>query len=227
MDSKNELLLAVKEAKKYLREGTDIRVTDVLAVFESIAPFLDKQAIVKMKCRGCDNFSSASFPLDNDLCVVESSEYCHAKSASLKNLTALKLAGCAEYSQNAQNELATLAAAILEEDLQPAFAERKLYDRKKFASYKVDFQMQAEPGRAIIEFGHRTEEGFVGGDIRLYILRRLDPGFDAAASKRIAEALKRGQVLVVDASLQMRKQLDIDYVLEWIAEKRKMDIVYL
>ena len=53
MDSKNELLLAVREAKKYLREGTDIRVTDVLAVFESIAPFLDKQAIVKMKCQGC------------------------------------------------------------------------------------------------------------------------------------------------------------------------------
>ena len=52
MDSKNELLMAVREAKKYLREGTDIRVTDVLAVFESIAPFLDKQAIVKMKCRG-------------------------------------------------------------------------------------------------------------------------------------------------------------------------------
>ena len=98
MDSKNELLLAVREAKKYLREGTDIRVTDVLAVFESIAPFLDKQAIVKMKCQGCDNFSRASFPLDNDLCAVESSDYCHAKSASLKNLATLKLAGCAEYS---------------------------------------------------------------------------------------------------------------------------------
>jgi hypothetical protein len=33
--------------------------------------------------------------------------------------------------------------------------------------------------------------------------------------------------MVVKASLQTRRQLDIDYVLEWIAKKRKMDIVYL
>lgn len=227
MDSKNELLLAVREAKKHLREGTDIRVTDALAVFESIAPFLDKEAVIRMKCQGCDHYSMASFPLENDFCAVDSSEYCHAKSASLKNLTALKLAGCIEHSQSAQEELSNLASTLLQEDLKPAFVERKLYDRKKFASYRVDFRMQPGKGNVAIEFGHKTEDGFVGGNIKLYIFRRLDPGFDAEACKGIARALQRGPAMVVEASQQMRTQLDIDYMLEWIAEKRKMDIVYL
>jgi hypothetical protein len=54
----------------------------------------------------------------------------------------------------------------------------------------------------------------------------LDPGF-GAASQKIAEAIKSGPVMIVEASLQTRRPLDIDYVLEWIAKKRKMDIVYL
>ena len=33
--------------------------------------------------------------------------------------------------------------------------------------------------------------------------------------------------MVVKSGLQTRRQLDIDYVLDWIAERRKMDIVYL
>jgi hypothetical protein len=75
--------------------------------------------------------------------------------------------------------------------------------------------------------GHRTGEGFACSDIKLYIVRRLDPGFEAVASHKISEAMKGNPIMVVQSSLQTRRQLDIDYVLDWIAEKRKMDIVYL
>jgi hypothetical protein len=47
------------------------------------------------------------------------------------------------------------------------------------------------------------------------------------ASQKISEAMKGNPIMVVQSSLQTRRQLDIDYVLDWIAEKRKMDIVYL
>lgn len=226
MENKNELLFAVREARKNLRDTEDFRVADMLAVFEGIAPFLDKETIIKIKCRGCDNYAPASFPLSHDFLAVDRSEYCHAKEASLKNLSALKLAGCPQYSRSAQEELLTLASTILEEDLRPAFVERKLYDRAKFASYSVAFRLEKSNGNVCIEFGRLTKDGFVSGDIKLYILRRLDPGF-GAASQKIAENMKTGPVMVVAASAQTRRPLDIDYVLEWIAKKRKMDIVYL
>jgi len=224
---KNEILFAVREAKRALGASADFRVADALAVLEGIAPFLDKEAIIRMKCKSCDNYASASFPLTNDFWAVDGSEHCHAKEASLKNLTALKLAGCPLYSQKAQEELEALGKAILEEDLRPAFFERKLYDRSKFASYSVAFRLQPGKGNVCIEFGHMTDEGFACCDLKLYLLKRLDPGFGAEASRKIALAMKSGPVLVVNAGLQTRKLLDIDYVLEWIAKKRKMDIVYL
>jgi len=224
---KNEILFAVREARRNLGAGADFRVADVLAALEGIAPFLNKEAVIGIKCKSCDNYAFASFPLTNDFWVVDSSEYCHAKKASLKNLTALKLAGCPEHSRKSQEELEALGKAIMEEDLRPAFTERKLYDRSKFASYSVAFRLQPGRGNVCIEFGHVTDEGFACCDLRLYILKRLDPGFGAEASRKIAEAMKSGPVLVVNASLQTRRQLDIDYVLEWIAKKRKMDIVYL
>jgi hypothetical protein len=91
----------------------------------------------------------------------------------------------------------------------------------------VAFRLQSSPGKVCIELGHRTDEGFACSDIKLYILRRLDPGFGAVATQKISEAMKGSPIMVVQSSLQTRRQLDIDYVLEWIAEKRKMDIVYL
>jgi len=224
---KNEILFAVREAKRALGVGADFRVADMLAVLEGIAPFLNKEAIIRMKCKSCDNYAPASFPLNNDFWAVDESEYCHAKEASLKNLTALKLASCTQYSQAAQKELESLAKAILEEDLRPAFSERKLYDRKEFASYSVAFRLQPGNGNVCIDFGHVTNEGFACCDLKLYLLNRLDPGFGAQASQKIAEALGSGPVLAVKAGQQTRKLLDIDYVLEWIAKKRKMDIVYL
>jgi len=227
MDNKNEILFAVREARRILGEGADFRVADALDVLEGMAPFLDKDAIVKMKCRNCDNYATASFPLSHDFWVVENSEHCHLKGAAIKNLTALKLAVCNEYSRRDQEELEALGKAIMEEDLRPAFVERKLYDRCKFASYTVAFRLQSSPGSVCIEFGHKTDEGFACCDIQIHIVKRLDPGFGAENSQKIADALLNGPVMLVKASQQTRRQLDIDYLLEWIAKKRKMDIVYL
>ncbi|MFA6371871.1 MAG: hypothetical protein WCW68_04535 [Methanothrix sp.] len=227
MDNRNEILFAVREAKRFLGGTADFRVADALAILEGIAPFLNKEVVIGMKCKSCDNYASATFPLCRDFWAVDESEYCHAKDASLKNLTTSKLAGCSQYSGQASQDLINLGTAIMEEDLRPAFQERKLYDRSKFASYSVAFRLQSSPGKVCIELGHRTDEGFACSDIKLYILRRLDPGFGAVASLKIAEAMKGSPIMVVQSSLQTRRQLDIDYVLEWIAEKRKMDIVYL
>jgi hypothetical protein len=227
MDNRNEILFAVREAKRNLGEGADFRVADALVILEGIAPFLNKDVVIGMKCKSCDNYASASFPLSRDFWAVDDSEYCHAKDASLKNLTASKLAGCPQYSCVTTQELISFGTAIMEEDLRPAFQERKLYDRSKFASYSVAFRLQSSPGKVCIELGHRTDEGFACSDIKLYIIRRLDPGFGAVATQKISEAMKSSPIMVVQSSLQTRRQLDIDYVLEWIAEKRKMDIVYL
>lgn len=227
MDNRNEILFAVREARRNLGEAADFRVADALSILEGIAPFLNKESIIEMKCKSCDNYAPASFPLSRDFWAVDGSEYCHARHASLKNLTASKLAGCPQYSCQASQDLITLGKTIMEEDLRPAFQERKLYDRSKFASYSVAFQLQSSPGKVCIELGHLTNEGFACSDIKLFILRRLDPGFGAVASQKISEAMKSGPLMVVQSSLHTRRQLDIDYVLDWIAEKRKMDIVYL
>lgn len=227
MDNRNEILFAVREARKFLGEAADFRVADALVILEGIAPFLNKEVVIGMKCKSCDNYATATFPLSRDFWAVDDSEYCHAKDASLKNLPTSKLASCPQYSSVATQDLITLGTAIMEEDLRPTFQERKLYDRSKFASYSVAFRLQSSQGKACIELGHRTDEGFACSDIKLYIIRRLDPGLGAVASQKISEAMKRSPIMVVQSSLQTRRQLDIDYVLEWIAEKRKMDIVYL
>lgn len=227
MENKNELLLAVREARKNLKDDVDFRAADMLAVFEGIAPFLDRETVLDMKCKGCDSYSCSYFPLSNDFWVVENQDYCHAKNLPLKHLSVLKMAGCTDYSQEAQKGLYDLVNSVLEEDLRPAFVERRLYDRNLFASYSVAFRVQKGNGNACIEFGHKSGEKFEGSDIKLHFVRRLDPGLGPAASERIAKGLKNGSAMVIEASQQTRRMLDIDYVLEWIAKKRKMDIVYL
>ncbi len=227
MENKNELLYAVREARKCLKDDANFRAADMLAVFEGIAPFLDRETVVNMKCKGCDSYSQSSFPLSNDFWAVDNQDYCHAKKLSMKHLSIQKIVGCVDYSQNAQRELEDLVNSVLEEDLRPAFAERKLYDRNLFASYSVAFRVQKDVGNICIEFGHKLDGNFVESDIKLNFLRRLDPGLGPAASERIAGVMKSGPVMAVEASQQTRKMLDIDYVLEWIAKKRKMDIVYL
>lgn len=227
MENKNELLFAVREARKNLKDDADFRTADMLAVFEGIAPFLDRETILNMKCKGCDSYSCSYFLLSKDFWAVEDQDYCHAKNLPLKHLNALKMAGCVDYSQDDQRNLHDLVNSILEEDLRPAFVERRLYDRNLFASYSVAFLVKKDNGNVCIEFGHKSGEKFVGSDIKLHFIRRLDPGLGPAASERIAGSLKSGSAMVVEASQQTRRMLDIDYVLEWIAKKRKMDIVYL
>jgi len=231
MENKNELLLAIRDARKNLKGDVDFRAAEMLAVFEGLAPFLDWTAVLNMKCKGCDSYSCAHFLLNNDFWAVEDQDYCHAKNLPLKHLNVLKIAGCTNYSKEASKDLCDLVNSILEEDLRPAFVERKLYDRNLFASYSVAFRVQKDSGNVCIEFGHKSGETFVGSDFKLHFLRRLNPGFGPAASKRIAEAMKGhpkdNPTMVVEASLQTRRMLDVDYVLEWIAKKRKMDIVYL
>jgi hypothetical protein len=189
-------------------------------IMEGIAPFLEKEVVIGLKCKNCDSYASASFPLSRDFWEADSDEYCHQKENSLKNLNTLKLAGCSQYSSQEREELMRLGQEIIEEDLKPAFCDRKLYDRHKFASYNVAFHLLPNPGNVCIQFGHHTDGGFACNDIRLFIIRRLDPGFGEEASGRISKALKKGPVMALKANPQIRRQLDIDYVLDWIAKKR-------
>ena len=227
MDSKNEIVSAVREAKKNLGEAADFRVADALAILEGMAHFLDRETVVKIKCKSCDNYASASFPLSRDFHAVEEDDYCHARQVSIKNLAVSKLASCSHYSRHASEDLLELAREIMGEDLVPAFKERKLYDRNKFASYSVAFRLVPLPGMVCIELGHEVDRGFACSDIKIYIMRRLDPGLGADASQKISQAMKGGPIMAVQSGSQTRRQLDIDYMLEWIAERRKMDIVYL
>jgi hypothetical protein len=227
MENKNEILLAIKEARRDLKEGISFRAEEMLSLVEGMAPFLDKELIIKIKCMNCDNYAASFFPLEGDFYAVDKHEYCHAKKISLQNLGRLKIGSCMEYSDRWRKDLENLASSIVKEDLEPAFAERKLYDRTKFASYKVNFKICQGTGKICIEFGHKSGEDFIAANMKLHILRRLDPGFGPEALKKIARAMNKEFILVVEASQQTRRQLDIDYVLEWIAQKRKMDIIYL
>ena len=227
MDNRNEIASAVREAKKNLGEAADFRVADALDILEGMAPFLDREAVVKIKCKSCDNYASSSFPLSRDFYAVDEGEYCHNRQVSIKNLTVSKLASCAHFSLQASLDLTDLGKKIMEEDLAPAFKERKLYDRSKFASYSVAFRLVPMPGMVCIQLGHEVNGCFACSDIKIYLVRRLDPGFGAEASLKISLAMKGGPIMVVKSGLQTRRQLDIDYVLDWIAERRKMDIVYL
>lgn len=125
---RNELLLAIREARKALRGGADVRLTDILAVFEGIAPFLDRNIVISIKCKGCDSYARASFPLKDDFYAVENHSYCHAKMLSLKNLSLPKIMACQDFSQESRREMAELAATLLE-DLRAAFAGRSYMTR--------------------------------------------------------------------------------------------------
>ena len=44
MDNRNEILFAVREARRNLGDAADFRVADALAILEGIAPFLNKRS---------------------------------------------------------------------------------------------------------------------------------------------------------------------------------------
>jgi hypothetical protein len=223
---RNELLLAIKEARKALREGADLRLTDILGILEGIAPFLDKNTVINIKCRLCDYYAQASFPLEDDFYAVENQSYCHAKKLSLKNVSLLKIMACQYFSQNARGEAAELASSLLA-DLRAAFADRKLYDKKLFASFNADVKLQEEDGHICLELGHWSAGTFNGSGIKLHLLRRLDPGFGPAASEKIAKALSSQSILVAEMGPQERQPPNLATALKGIAERRKMDIVFI
>jgi hypothetical protein len=223
---RNELLLAIREARKALRGGADVRLTDILAVFEGIAPFLDRNIVISIKCKGCDSYARASFPLKDDFYAVENHSYCHAKMLSLKNLSLPKIMACQDFSQESRREMAELAATLLE-DLRAAFAEKKLYDKNLFASFNVEVNLQEDDEKACMELGHWSAGAFKGSGIKLHLLRRLDPGFGPAASGKIAKVLRDLPLLVAETGRQEGRPPDLSSILEGIAKRRKMDIVFI
>jgi hypothetical protein len=223
---RNELLSAVKEARKALREGADPRLVDILGILEGIAPFLDKNTVMDIKCQVCDNYAQASFPLEDDFYAVENQSYCHAKKLSLKNVSLLKVMACQYFSQKARREAAEMAAALLA-DLRAAFSDTKLYDKKLFASFNADVELHEENGHICLELGHWSGGTFNGSSIKLHLLRRLDPGFGPEASEKIAKALRNQSTLVAERGPQERQPPNLAATLEGIAERRKMDIVFI
>jgi len=227
-DSRDELLFAVKAAEHSLPDGTKSNIGEILAFIKGMAPFLDKETIIQIKCRSCDNYASCFFPVEGDFEVVEPHDYCHAKKQPLHRLSLFTIAKCMDYSGDAQEKLTDLASIMVEEDLRPCLADKKLYDRNFFASYDVDYLIMQEPGSVCIDFGHKGDDDkFVKSGIKLCLLRRLDPGFGDQTSS-IKAVQKYGRtIMVVMAGRQIRRQMGVDGILERIAEKRNMDIVYL
>jgi hypothetical protein len=226
-DNQGELLFAVKAAEQSLPEGTSPQMGEILAFIEGMAPFLKKDTLIQIKCSSCDNYAPSFFPGEGDFGVVEPRAYCHAKKQPHHHLNLFTIAKCPEHSREAQKRLLELANSVVEEDLRPALADKKLYDRNAFASYDVDYRIIQDRSMVCIEFGHDDDGDFVESGIKICILRRLDPGFGEDAAK-IRAVHKYGRpVMVVMAARQIRRQMGIDEVLEGIAEKRDMDIAYL
>jgi hypothetical protein len=226
-DNQGELLFAVKAAEQSLPESVSPQMGEILAFVEGMAPFLKKDTLIQIKCSSCDNYAPSFFPGESDFSVVEPRAYCHAKKQPHHHLNLFTIAKCPEHSKEAQKRLLELANSVVKEDLRPALADKKLYDRNAFASYDVDYKIIPERSMVCIEFGHDDDGDFVESGIKICILRRLDPGFGEDAAK-IKAVHKYGRpVMVVMASRQIRRQMGIDEVLEEIAEKREMDIAYL
>ncbi|MCJ7443754.1 MAG: hypothetical protein MUO26_04360 [Methanotrichaceae archaeon] len=226
MDNYSDLFLALKELKKNLKNGTDYRVVEMMEIFEGIAPFLDRQTIIRIKCSGCDNYAKASFPLSSDYWAVEKADYCHANIISLKNLKLSKLAICNKYSSETQESMKVLANSIIE-DLEPFVEVKTLYDRRHFASFSIDLRMICEPGKVCIEFGHKINDLFEPFGVIIHLVKRLDPGFGPENARRLAESLKTGSTIAVECSQQSRSMLDLDNILKDISAKHKLNIVYI
>jgi hypothetical protein len=227
-DDNNELLFAVKAVEQSLPKGTNYHMAELLAFIEGMAPFLDRDTLIDLKCQGCDNYATSFFPVEDDLDIVEAHEYCHAKKQMLHHQAFFTIAKCMEYSNEVQKELQEMAEAVVEEDLRPGLAGKKLYDRKLFASYDVELRIEPRVGENVsIEFGHKANGDFVESGIWICLLRRLDPEL-CEHSAKIVTVQNHGQTtMVVMIGRQIRRQLGVDAILEKIAETRDMDIVYI
>ncbi|NYT02606.1 MAG: hypothetical protein GKC10_07620 [Methanosarcinales archaeon] len=227
MNTKDELLFVVKNAQHSLPSGINNRIGDILNFVEGMAQFLDKDTVIDMKCRTCDNYGSSFFPLEGDYKVVDCHEYCHVKRQPLHHMTLLTIAKCLDYTKDKQTRLEALARTIMEEDLRPALASQKLYDRRLFRNFPLEYRISRNAERVCIRLGHVSDEQFVDGDVNLYLLRRLDPEY-ADLSARIMAGLQKGEaVMVVEGNQNTRRQLGLEEVLDRMGNRRKMDIVYL
>jgi hypothetical protein len=225
MKTTDELLFVVKNAQKQLPAEGDGRIADLLAFLEGMAPFIDKEFIVKTKCRTCDYYSSSFFPLEKDFDVVDYHEYCHDKEQPLHRLTMLSVAKCLSYTQESQFSMMRLAMSIVDEDLRPMIGDMKLYDRRSFSQSPVEFSIRCNEWVSI-QLGRKQGDQFIEGDVKISIVSRLYPGF-GAASARIEQAVRNGPALVVEANPAVRRQIDLDRIIDAVSKKRKMDIVYL
>jgi len=227
MNTEDELLFVVKNAQHSLPSGINNRIGEILNFVEGMAQFLDKNTVTDMKCRTCDNYGSSFFPLEGDYKVVDCHEYCHVKKQPLHHMTLLTVAKCLDYSKEKQARLEALAKAIIEEDLKPGLAGKKLYDRRSFRNFPLEYRISQNAKGVCIQLGHKTSEEFVEGDVNLHLLRRLDPKY-ADLSTRILSGLQKGEaVMVVEGNQNTRRQLGLDDVLDRMGKGRKMDIVYL
>jgi hypothetical protein len=226
MGSQDELLFVVKAALASLPQGSSHQLAEALAFLAGMAPFMNKETVLKLKCRSCDYYSPSFFPIEEDLGVVDSHEFCHLKQLALHHLSLFSAAKCLAYTQEVQQELHLLAETIVNEDLRPEMAGKRFYDRSSFATFDPDYQVCLDGQRIYIELGHKKADHFQPGGVRLYLLQRLDPGF-GTSSKDIARAIKRGRVMAVEAPGAMKFSLDLHAILEQVGRKRRMDIVYL
>ncbi len=225
-EGKDELQFVVRAAQQGLPEGLNHRIGDILSFLEGMALFLDKETIMKMKCRECDEYASSYFPLNDEYDVVDSHEYCHVKAMPFHHLSLFTIAKCTAYSKERQILLERLALDLVEE-LRLLLADKRLYDRQLFACFPIDFQASPHGRRVFIELGHIGDDCFSGSGIRLHLLERLDPGFGPSSSE-IGRSLAKGErTLVAEASDAARRALDLDRILGLMAERRKMNIVYL
>lgn len=226
MKTNDELLFFVKNAQQRLPADSDYRLADLLAFIEGMAPFLDKEIVVKMKCRNCDQYSSSFFPLEGDWGVVDHHEYCHQKRQPIHHMTLLAIAKCMEYSTEAQAVQMNLASSIVKKYLRPALADKKLYDRRDFANYAMDFDIFQKAGMPAIHLGHRKGGTFVDGEICIVLPRKADPVFGSDAS-RINLALEKGMVMVIEGDEGSINQLGLKTVIDEICSELSMQAVYL
>lgn len=226
-ENRDELLFAVKAAKHSIPKGINSHVGEILAFVEGMAPFLGRDIIINLKCHNCDNYAPSFFPVEGDFDIVDPHEYCHVKGQGLHHLSLFTIAKCVEHSQKAQKEMMDLAKRMVEGDLNPTMADKKLYDRNAFASYDLEFKIKPRIGEICIEFGHQNNGDFVDSGIKICLLKRLDPGYGEQTSS-IKAVQKSGQMaMVVMAGRNIRRQMGLDEILDKVAEKYYMNIVYL
>lgn len=202
------------------------QIIDMLEILEGLAPFLDKNRVIEIKCKNCDSYAPCFFPLEDDYDVIDTHAYCHKKGQPLHHLTFLSIAKCRDFSRKAQTEMADLANMLMEE-LRRALQGRKIYDHNEFANYPIAFELSHDSDRVTIQLGHISEDGaFVMGDAQVHLVRRPDPRLGSKASQ-IGRALHESDlVILVEASRSAMKHLGLKDAVGKIATSHGIPVIY-